>query len=49
MIVQRFRLDLDPTHALEPELMLTMRPAGGMPMYLSRRTVAAVVARAPAA
>ena len=36
MVVQRYRLVLGPGRAVEPEVRLTLRPRGGLPMTLER-------------
>jgi cytochrome P450 len=38
MIVRRFRLELLPGHNLELDPLVTLRPRGGLPMQLHRRT-----------
>jgi cytochrome P450 len=37
-IAQRYRLTLAPSHSVVPELGATMRPRGGMPMLMQRRS-----------
>ena len=36
-LVQRFRLTVDPAHFVEPVGRITLRPRGGLPVYLERR------------
>jgi cytochrome P450 len=36
-LAQRFRPRLAPGHALLPEALITLRPAGGLPMHVERR------------
>lgn len=36
-IAQRHVLDVDPSHAVAPDALLTLRPRGGMPMRLAHR------------
>jgi cytochrome P450 len=36
-IAQRYRLKLKPTHPIEPQGLITLRPRHGMPMMLERR------------
>ncbi len=37
-VAQRFRLSLLPGHAIEPVGLITLKPKGGLPMRLERRT-----------
>jgi cytochrome P450 len=49
MVVQRFHLALLPGHTVEPEVHLTLRPRGGLPMVLAPAYVAGTAAAAGAA
>ncbi|RMG89300.1 MAG: cytochrome P450 [Chloroflexi bacterium] len=37
MITQQFRLELPPNHQIEPEPLITLRPKGGVPVFLRAR------------
>ena len=37
MLVRRYRLNVDPAHPVEPVGRITLRPRGGLPVYITKR------------